>query len=290
MGALVKKGSLTLCNARIGRQCVVALQEIHLMKRCFWLFACLIVAFFAVADSSLSYGQLFPNAFPRLRARREANCVDYAATSQSQCASGVYVGEKRSLFNGEDLTGWTNVKGEAPGEGWKVVDGQIYREKNSGDLYVDGKFENFILEFEFKISEKGNSGVKYRSWNTEGFGLGCEYQIYDDVNDAKNPPRYQTAALYDVIVPREGTSKIKMGEFNKGKIIVIGNHIEHYLNGELIVSIDVGSEEWKESVEKSKFKDVKEFGTTTIGRIFLQDHNCKVWFKNLYITELNRAY
>lgn len=194
------------------------------------------------------------------------------------------------LFNGVDLTGWTNVKGDAPGDGWKVVDGAIFREKGSGDLYVDGKFENFILEFEFKISEKGNSGVKYRSWNADGFGLGCEYQVYDDINDEKNPPRYQTASLYDVVPPREGTAKLKMDEYNRAKIVVAGNHIEHYLNGELTVSITVGSREWKELVAKSKFKDTKEFGTTKIGRILLQDHGNQVWFKNIRVTKLTPQY
>lgn len=207
-------------------------------------------------------------------------------------AAAFYVadGLKTPLFNGVDLSGWTSVEGGAPGEGWKVVDGTIFREKNAGDLYFDGKFENFVLEFEFKISEKGNSGVKYRSWNATGYGLGCEYQIYDDINDKKNPPRYQTASLYDVVPPREGTAKIKMGEFNRGKIVVLGNRIEHYLNDELIVSINVGSPEWNELVGKSKFKDMKEFGTTTIGRIFLQDHGCQVWFKEIYVTELKAAY
>ncbi len=233
---------------------------------------------FAASTAEAQFG------FCGLRSFGSTPCATYSCCGAY--STTVYSGVKRSLFNGVDLTGWTNVKGEAPGEGWKVVDGMIFREKNAGDLYAEGKYENFILEFEFKISEKGNSGVKYRSWNTEGFGLGCEYQIYDDINDEKNPPRYQTASLYDVIVPREGTSKIKMGEFNKGKIVVLNNHIEHYLNGELIVSVDVGSQEWKDAVAKSKFKDVKEFGVTEIGRIFLQDHNCQVWFKNLYITEL----
>ncbi|MBQ2788119.1 MAG: DUF1080 domain-containing protein [Thermoguttaceae bacterium] len=219
----------------------------------------------------------------------EATIVPAPAGS-GNAAFYVVDGIKTPLFNGVDLSGWTSVDGGAPGEGWKVVDGTIFREKNAGDLYFDGKFENFVLEFEFKISEKGNSGVKYRSWNTSGYGLGCEYQIYDDINDAKNPPRYQTASLYDVVAPREGTAKIKMGEFNRGKIVVLGNRIEHYLNDELIVSINVGSPEWNELVGKSKFKDMKEFGTTAIGRIFLQDHNCQVWFKNIYVTKMKPAY
>ena len=238
------------------------------------------VASFLFASSAQA--QVFrANSRPRL-----SRLDSWRSCSVSSASDNCYVGVRRALFNGEDLTGWTNVKGEAPGEGWKVEDGCIFREKNAGDLYAEGKFENFIWEFEFKLAEKGNSGVKYRSWNEDGWGMGCEYQIYDDINDPKNPPRYQTGSLYDVVVPREGSPKIKMGEFNKGKIVVLGNHIEHYLNDELVMSVDVGSKEWNEGVEKSKFKDVKEFGTTTVGRILLQDHNCQVWFKNLYITEL----
>mgnify|MGYP004514418435 FL=1 len=86
-----------------------------------------------------------------------------------------YAGERRSIFNGKDLDGWTNSKGELPGKGWKVEDGMIFRESGSGDLYLQGEYENFVLEFEFKISKKGNSGVKYRSWAP---GLGCEYRRY----------------------------------------------------------------------------------------------------------------
>lgn len=244
-----------------------------------------------IATTSVAQAQVFPRAanfFSRFANRGCFNGVQDCCGNADVCG-GVYTGVRRSIFNGEDLTGWTNIKGEAPGAGWKVEDGMIYREKNTGDLFLEGEYENFILEFEFKLADKGNSGVKYRCWNHEGAGLGCEYQIYDDIKDEKNPPRYQTAALYDVIVPREGTQKIKMGEFNKGKIIVLGNHIEHYLNDELIMSVDVGSKEWNECKEKSKFKDLKEFGTTTVGRIMLQDHNCKVWFKELYITELKPA-
>ncbi len=263
----------------------------------------------AMCATSSAEAKIFDGGFCRAwREARQERCelvafgerqlgagVDGATILPAPAGSGdaafyVVDGLKTPLFNGVNLSGWTSVEGGAPGEGWKVVDGTIFREKNGGDLYFDGKFENFVLEFEFKISEKGNSGVKYRSWNTKGYGLGCEYQIYDDINDAKNPPRYQTASLYDVVVPREGTSKIKMGEFNRGKIVVMGNRIEHYLNDELIVSINVGSPEWNKLVGKSKFKDMKEFGTTAVGRIFLQDHGCQVWFKNIYVTEMKAAY
>ena len=195
-------------------------------------------------------------------------------------------GPRVSLFNGKDLTGWTNAEGKEPGEGWKVQDGLIYRESSCGDLYTTKKYRNFILEFEFKIGDKGNSGVKYRSWNTTGFGLGYEYQIFDDVNIPDNPPRYRTGGLYDVYPPFSSTEPIRVGEFNQGKIVVMGDYIEHWLNGQRSVSAFIGTSDWKKRVAQSKFADVREYGTTDLGRILLQDHECPVWFKNISIVEL----
>ncbi|MDD3586245.1 MAG: DUF1080 domain-containing protein [Thermoguttaceae bacterium] len=206
------------------------------------------------------------------------------------------LGEKKVLFNGKDLSGWTNVTGDAPPTVWSVKDGMISKvvsdtkakeEKKltTGDLFAKDKYEDFILEFEFKISVKGNSGVKYKSWNTSGYGLGCEFQIYDDLH-GENKPVYRTASLYAVYEPFTSAAPIRMDGFNKGKIIVMGSHIEHWLNGQLTVSVDTTSCDWQARVAASKFADVPEFGTTQVGRIMLQDHGSEVWFKNITITPL----
>lgn len=205
-------------------------------------------------------------------------------------------GEKTNLFNGKDLNGWTNVSGDVPPTVWSVTNGMITKtvsdqkaktEKKltTGDLYTKEKYDNFILEFEFKISVKGNSGVKYKSWNTKGFGLGCEFQIFDDIN-TENKPVYRTGGLYAVYEPFPQASPIRMDGFNKGKIIVMGNHIEHWLNGELTVSVETNSCDWYCRVAQSKFADTPEFGTTQWGRILLQDHGSEVWFKNITVTPL----
>ena len=60
-----------------------------------------------------------------------------APAGSGDAAFYVVDGLKTPLFNGVDLSGWTSVEGGAPGEGWKVVDGTIFREKNGGDLYFD---------------------------------------------------------------------------------------------------------------------------------------------------------
>lgn len=200
-----------------------------------------------------------------------------------------WVGPKVSLFNGTDLTGWTDFDGKAPSENWVVEDGAIYKKGKSGDLYTAKEYENFILEFEFKIEKGANSGLKYKSWRTTDWGMGCEYQIYDDASSPDQKPQYRTASLYDVYEPAGPVNNIKIGEYNKGKIVVMGNYVEHWLNGVRTVSATIDSPEWKARVAKSKFAEEKNFGHVAAGRLFLQDHGSPVWFRNLYLTELTPA-
>ena len=196
-------------------------------------------------------------------------------------------GEPISLFNGVDLTGWTDKDGNAPNPGWQVRDGAICRaEKGAGNLYTAGKYDDFILEFDFKAARGANSGVKYRLVEDES--IGCEYQILDPEGQ-DHGDLHDTAALYDVI-PAVGVRDIfKQEEFNRAKIVVKGNHIEHWLNGRRIVSVLVNSPQWNAGVAKSKFAGTR-FGQNRLSRIFLQDHGDEVWFKNITLTPLKPLY
>ena len=192
----------------------------------------------------------------------------------------------KSLFNGRDLTGWTAREGDAPPKGWTVENGAIRMKEKGDNLYTSGEYEHFILEFEFRIERGANSGLKYKTWKTDGWGMGCEYQIFDDGSAPDQKPVYRTAALYDVYEPNAPTDLFRLGEYNKGKIVVMGNYIEHWLNGVRTVSARVDSPEWKERVAKSKFAEEPNFGHVGASRLFLQDHGSEVWFRNITLTEL----
>jgi hypothetical protein len=216
-----------------------------------------------------------------------------AATTLVSCAStGGGSEEWLPLFDGESVAGWTMLDG-APVTGWGVEDGALTRQKRSGDIYTAEEYDNFVLEFGFKIAEGGNSGVKYRmQWYGESY-LGPEFQILDDV--ATSPGRdpstgkahWGTAGLY-VIDPGEWTidPRKPAGEWNHGKIVADGSRFEHWLNGHLIVSIDTGSERYAKGVAASKFRNRENYGQNPSGRIMLQEHGSGVWFKNVRLRRL----
>jgi len=110
------------------------------------------------------------------------------------------------LFNGHDLVNWRAYGSEArPGAGWKVDDGVLKKLQGTpaGNIITRQKFKDFTLIWEWRISEKGNNGIKYLVTEDRKGAPGPEFQILDDNGhpDSKNGPVRQTAALYDIIPP-----------------------------------------------------------------------------------------
>lgn len=195
-----------------------------------------------------------------------------------------------SLFDGKSLTGWTNGAGKPVAAGWVVEDGTLHRADRGGDIFTEKEYGDFELVFEWKISPGGNSGVKYRFSKYGNAMLGPEYQVLDDEKhpDGKDEDR-RSASLYDVVEPSKEKALKPVGEWNHAKIVARGTHLEHWLNGKKVVDIDTAGDEWKQRVAKSKFKGVGDFGQNKSGRIMLQDHGNKVWYRNLTIRELSAA-
>ncbi len=196
------------------------------------------------------------------------------------------------LFDGKSLDGWTIKTGEPVTTGWMVEDGMLVRSGRAGSIYTAKEYGNFDLSFEWKIAPRGNSGVKYRVAHYRkgvyGFPgwLGCEYQIYDDVGRGAGP-LHSTGSIYELYAPSNKKKLRPVGEFNEARIVVQGTKIEHWLNGEKIVEADASSDDWKRRVAGSKFGDVKDFFANPQGRIELQDHGSRVWFRNIVLRPLD---
>jgi hypothetical protein len=194
------------------------------------------------------------------------------------------------LFDGTTTNGWHTFKKQSfPEKGWVVEDGWLHcLAKGGGDLISEAEYDDFELLWDWKLAPSGNSGVKYFVLESRNQVLGHEYQMLDDERQpgVKKGNRKQfTAAFYDVLPP--GPTQVKPpGEINSSRILVKGNHVEHWLNGEKVLEYECGSDVVKAAVAASKFKNVAGFGDKVKAHLLLQDHQSEVWFRNVKLREL----
>ncbi|HEY5825095.1 MAG TPA: DUF1080 domain-containing protein [Cyclobacteriaceae bacterium] len=200
----------------------------------------------------------------------------------------------KSLFDGQTMNGWVTFKGKE-NNSWEVVDGTLHCKSpedttadKRADIRTTEEFENFEFTFDWKIAPKHNSGVMFRV--TEEYevpyGSGPEYQVIDDAGypDALKPVQL-SAANYDMHTADNKTMN-PAGQWNTGKIVVNGNHAEHWLNGSKVLEYEFESEAWKKTVAGSKWKEFPGYGKAKKGYLDLQDHGGEVWFKNLFVKAL----
>lgn len=172
---------------------------------------------------------------------------------------------------------------------WEFVDGVLHTKGGGADLKSRDQYRDFDLRFEWKISPNGNSGVMYRvsQESDPPYYTGPEYQVIDDVgNEDAISPDTSSAAVYGLYAPEKKLAK-PAGEWNSARIVVDGNHVEHYLNGVKVVECELGSDDWNRRVAASKFGAWKKFGTNGQGHIDLQDHGNEVWYRNVRIKDLD---
>ena len=213
----------------------------------------------------------------------------------------------RLLWDGKTSEGWRSTgSDDFPEKGWKMEDGVLTVLESGGDDSARGgsiitreTFSQFELIVDFKITEGANSGIKYfvdpELIESKGWGIGLEYQILDDNKhtDAKHgiDGNRTVASLYDMITAENlslpGGRKGFRGvdRWNRARIIVKDNHVEHWLNENKVVEYERGNQIFRALVNYSKYKEWEDFGQVPTGYIMLQDHGNTVHFRNIKIRE-----
>jgi hypothetical protein len=207
----------------------------------------------------------------------------------------------RLLFDGKSFDSWRGFHSDKVPAGWAIEDGCIKKvpaedepSQASGDLITADQFDNFEFSIEWKLSKGANSGIKYLVSEslppTGRSGVSFEYQVLDDENhpDAKAgiAGNRTAGSLYDLIAASKDKKLNPVGEFNLTRIVVKGNHIEHWLNDVKVLAFERGGEKLKQHIAESKFKNTKGFGETAKGHILLQNHGDAVWYRNIKIRTL----
>jgi len=191
----------------------------------------------------------------------------------------------RLLFDGQTTTGWRGFRMDSMPHGWQVVDGALTRVAHAGDIITTERFANFELVLEWKISRAGNSGIFYRvsEDDSTAYWSGHEMQVLDDAGHPDGKSRLTAAGSCYGIYPSPAGVVKPAGQWNRVRLVVRGNHVEHWLNGVKVVEYELGSPDWVALVMKSKFAPHVHYGRNTSGYIGLQDHGDWVAFRDIKI-------
>ena len=206
------------------------------------------------------------------------------AAAISLCASAWAAADTATLT----LADFTSANGEKPSAGWVTEEGGVIHlaGKGAGFLISQKEYSEFTLEWEWKLAEGGNNGIKF--WVTKVGGkewLGIEYQMIDDHKhaDGLRGGSHNTGSIYDLVDSAKDKILKPVGEWNTSRIVVKDGKIEHYLNGKLCSSADTKSDDWKACVAKSKFKNKEGFAPGH-GKLMLTEHGDPTWFRNIRVT------
>lgn len=209
--------------------------------------------------------------------------VAFAVVLATSSGNAAEKGKNVELFNGKNLTNWVQKKAG----GWTVENGVIGPSKTPGGyIWAKGKYDNFELELDFKMSKRCNSGVFFRTDPDNPVQGGFEIQILDSHGKAK-VGKHDCGALYDALPPSANSGK-PAGEWNHMKLTVNGASVKVVLNDKTVVNADL--DQWTTARKnpdgsRNKFRTaLKDLPRT--GSIGLQYHGHPVWFKNLKLKKL----
>lgn len=194
----------------------------------------------------------------------------------------------RLLFDGKTTAGWRGWKMDTLPSGWQAVDGALTRVHQAADIITKDKFKDFELKLEWKIAKNGNSGVFYRASEDDDaiYWSAPEMQVLDDAGHPDGKSRLTAAGSDYGLYPAPAGVVKPAGQWNQVRLVVKGQHVEHWLNGVKVVEYELGSPDWEAKVKASKFAPHPHYGRNREGYIGLQEHDFWVAYRNIKIRTL----
>ena len=228
------------------------------------------------------------------------------------------------LFDGRSFEGWEDpAKKSPPGDSWLIEEGCLKprpKPRLMEDLFTKETFRDFELVFDWRVAPGSNTGVKYRIQDRimladgkfdkfedsveyslrhprqdrpakgQEYVVGFEYQVIDNGGhkDAIRGSKYQAGSLYDLVGPAQDVTR-PVGEFNQSRLLVQGDHVEHWLNGVKVVDTDLrkaakgAAARWGAESEVYRMLNAQPKKDCPIS---LQNHNDPAWFRNIKIRRL----
>lgn len=183
-------------------------------------------------------------------------------------------GAWRALID-PSLSAWRGYQQQTVPAGWRVEAGVLRKDGIADDLISRDQFADFELAWEWTLAPGGNAGVFYRASEQYDriYWSGTEYQLLDDAGhaDGRNPLT-SAGAAYGLYAPPAGVVK-PAGEWNASRVVAVGRHIEHWLNGRKVVEYEAQSPDWLARVRGSKFGEYPDYGRALRGHLGIQgDH------------------
>ncbi len=221
--------------------------------------------------------------------------VGCARSQQSAGAGGMIATETadsagwRTLFDGKSVAAFRGYKIDSMPSGWSIVDGTLTKSGSVGDLITREKFADFELSFDWKLGPGGNSGVMYRV--TEEYDhmywSGPEYQLLDDALHPDGKSRLTAAGSAYGLYPAPAGVVKPANQWNSSLIVIRGNHVQHWMNGQKLLEYDLLSPDWQAKVKASKFGAWPNYGRAKSGYIGIQgDHDGALALRNIRVRVL----
>lgn len=198
------------------------------------------------------------------------------------------------LSNGTDFTGWHGYNMTGIPDCWVIEDGCFTMTTTGGaesqDIITDKKYKSFALSLEFKVDKGANSGIIWQVAEDTiykfPYETGPEYQVVDNENWPDSLEDWQSCGANYAMYPPKVKAFKPYGEWNQAFLVVNGNKVTQFLNGEIVVEYEKYSDEWNKLRASGKWANFPDYGKYEEGHISLQNHGTKVLYRNVKIKEL----